>query len=307
MAKKKKAAANPARGFATTSIAAKPRPETTAETPASQTTAPPSSKDAAAPPKTTATTEEGSTPQNNEAEKKPLSPEEFEKQLEESELQLLVEKHAQKIKRDAQRQRTRLETDRRLLRANADSINSIKWLPDDLVNYILDLVKAENRFAASGASHESSGSGKMPPEEDLITRVWTLQLSLTGAGFPDNRVQAVVKHIVDIAPNISSTGKDSIWGLEEALEWLARECDPSELPAYEPKPKPVVKGLLFPLSMPYRSASLTFVPYQNHQAIHQARLGPTPHARTNFKATDGPRAELKAELRAKPLLPRRYL
>ncbi|KAF4121009.1 ATP-dependent RNA helicase DHX29 [Geosmithia morbida] len=243
MAKKKKAAANPARGFATTSIASKPRPEPTAENPAlSQTAAPPSNKDGA-PPKTTATTatEAAAVPRSRQSEKKPLSPEEFENQLLESELQLLVEKHAQKIKRDAQRQRSRLETDRRLLRANADSINSIKWLPDCLVNHILEIIKAESRFAASGVSLESSGGGKMPPEEDLITRAWTLQLALTGTGFADSRVRAAVKHIVDIAPNISSTGKDFIWGLEEALEWLARECDSSELPAYENRPGPVVK------------------------------------------------------------------
>lgn len=244
--KKKKPAANPARGFATTSIASKPRPETAAEEPKPPpqnpgSGAPPSAGDKAPPSTTTSTSNHGgdgskSAASNAEA----LSPEEFERQLEESELQILVEKHAQKVKRDAQRQCSRLETDRRLLRANADSINSIKWLPEDLMNHILDLIKAEGRFAASSISSETPG--KMPPEEDMITRLWTLQQTLAGAGFPDHRVQAVVQHILEISPNITSTGKDLIWGLEEALDWLGRECDSSELPAYEKRPKPVPKG-----------------------------------------------------------------
>lgn len=244
--KKKKPAANPARGFATTSIASKPRPEPTVEASEAQppaATAPPSAKDAPAPPTTsTADTGNGTGPKTHEPREKPLSPEEFERQLEESELQLLVEKQAQKIKRDAQRQRSRLETDRRLLRANADSINSLKWLPEDMMNHILELIKAESHFAASGTSRETPGSGKMPPEEDMITRLWTLELTLMGAGFPENRVQAVIKHIVDVTPNIPSAGRDFIWGMEEALEWLARECDPWELPAYENRPKPIAKG-----------------------------------------------------------------
>lgn len=240
--KKKKPAANPARGFATTSIASKPRPEPAAEESKPPQNhgngAPPSTSDKAPPSTTTPNTDGAS--KTGVSHEKPLSPEEFEKQLEESELQILVEKHSQKVKRDAQRQLTRLETDRRLLRANADSINSIKWLPEDLMGHILDLVQAESRFAASSISSETPG--KMPSEEDMITRLWTLQQTLTAAGFPEARVQAVVQHILEISPNITSTGKDLIWGLEEALDWLGRECNLLELPAYEKRPKPVPKG-----------------------------------------------------------------
>lgn len=242
--KKKKPAANPARGFATTSIASKPRPEAE-EAPA----APPSKaqKPEDTPPATPSAPQDssnGKPAKDGAAEKKDLSPEEFEKQLEEGELQVLVEKHAQKVKRDAQRQRTRLETEKRLLRGTGDSINCPKWLPEDIMNYILDLIKAESRFATSSSS-DSPGSGKMPSEEDMVIRLWTLQATLASAEFPEARVQAVVKHILDISPSISSTGKDLIWGLEEALEWLARECDSKELPAYESRPKPTPKGLLF--------------------------------------------------------------
>lgn len=245
MAKRKKTAANPARGFATTSIASKPRPEVpeseSKPSPRISKTAdgaPPSSEDA--PPSTNSASGDAAGQQNQH--EKPLSPEEFEKQLEESELQLLVEKHSQKIKRDAQRQRTRLDTDRRLLRGQADLVNAPKWLPSDMVGYILDLIKAETRFSASNVSSEHVGTGKLPSEEDMIVRLWTLRQTLAAAGFPEVRVETALKHILDIAPNVSSAFKDSIWGLDEALDWLARECSLDELPSYEYKGKPISKG-----------------------------------------------------------------
>lgn len=250
--KKKKPAANPARGFATTSIASKPRPELSepdskpASAAAKGPGAPPSTqKDA--PPSSTATS--GDATASAATQEKPLSPEEFERQLEESELQLLVEKHASKTKRDAQRQRSRLDTDRRLLRGQADSVNSFKWLPQELMDHILDLIQAESRFSSSSlTSSENGGAGKMPPEEDMITRLWTLQQTLSAAEFPTERVAAVIRYILDISPNVPPTNRDSIWGLEEALDWLARECPLDELPSYEPKSKPIPRSTtgLFP-------------------------------------------------------------
>lgn len=241
--KKKKPAANPARGFATTSIASKPRPEVSDESkpsPNSSVAAPPSTSKDAAPPTSKADEQPGKVTAGSGTEH--LSPEEFERQLEESELQLLVERHGQKTRRDAQRQRTRLETDRRLLRGQADSVNSIKWLPQDLMDQILDLIKAESRFAVSSLSSESTSHGKMPSEEDMIARLWTLRQTLTAVDFPEQRVDSVIKYILDISPTILSAAKDLVWGLEEALEWLARECEAEELPAYEPRAKPTSKG-----------------------------------------------------------------
>jgi ATP-dependent RNA helicase DHX29 len=241
--KKKKPAANPARGFATTSVASKPRPEAiepeSKPTVAKEENTPPSTqKDA--PPSSSTTGNATTTATSQEAN---LSPEEFEKHLEESELQLLVEKHAAKTKKDALRQRNRLDTDRRLFRGQADSVNSFKWLPQDLMNHILDLVQAENRFTASSlSSSDNTGAGKMPPEEEMIIRLWTLQQTLTAAEFPTERVAAVIRYILDIAPNVSTTSRESIWGLEEALDWLARECRIDELPSYEPKSRPMPKS-----------------------------------------------------------------
>ncbi|KAK4205523.1 putative ATP-dependent RNA helicase [Triangularia verruculosa] len=230
--KTKKPAANPARGFATTSIASKPRAdsaEAAADTPAGKgddAAAPPAADAKDAPPAaSTATT-------TNAPKAKELSPEEFERQLEESALQILVEKHAAKVRRDAQRIKTRLETDRRILRGQAETINTKKWLPQELMDHVLDLIQAESRFAASSVTSEGATS-RLPPEEDLIIKLWTLQLTLESTDFPKDRVQPALQYVLDIAPNISPNAKnESIWGLEEVLDWLARECSKAELPDY---------------------------------------------------------------------------
>ena len=238
--KKKKPAGNPARGFATTSVASKPREEL------SEIETKPT-KSSSIEKKTSGSTpgieNEKVSASGTEASAPKLSPEEFEKQLEESELQLIVEKYAEKIKRDASRQISRLGTDRRLLRAGADLINSPKWLPEELMEQVLDLIKAESRFMASNVSGDSLGTSKLLSEEELIVRLWTLQQVLFGTGFQPNRVEAVIKFILDIATSVSNSFKDSIWGLEEALDWLARHCDTDELPSYESKNKPALKGM----------------------------------------------------------------
>lgn len=230
--KTKKPAANPARGFATTSIASKARVDPTE---ASGDSTPASKANEAAPPTNDApptAPNNASTEAGEKAQEKQLTPEEFERQLEESELQLLVDKYAQKVRKDAQRQKTRLETDRRLLRGSAEPIGAKKWLPQELMDHILDLIRAEGRFAVSSVSSEGAAS-RLPPEEDLIIRLWTLQETLQNLGFPEERIQPALQFVLDVAPNIPYNSRsESIWGLEEVLDWFARECSKEELPDY---------------------------------------------------------------------------
>ncbi|CAG8974708.1 hypothetical protein HYALB_00010100 [Hymenoscyphus albidus] len=225
--KKKKPAANPARSVATTSIASKSKidvPET-----------PPKEADPVIDELqqngATTSTAAGTGTGASGLPQKDLSSEEFERQLETAELQSLVEKHAQKSKRDAARQKTRLETDRRVLRGQAESLNTRKWLPPELMEEILDLVLAEGRF--TGMASELSGSVKPPSEEELTIRLWTLQQALTGAGLVEDKVTLALKFVLDISDKIGVSNKDAIWGLEEALDWLARACLREELPDYE--------------------------------------------------------------------------
>lgn len=225
--KKKKPATNPARGFATTSIASKPKTETVEAVP---------EKDVADDPVNTTESQQigdksseavGNGASNQDST---LTPEEFEKQLENSELQILVEKYSQKSKRDALRQKTRLETDRRVLRGQAETLNTRKWLPPELMEEILDLIKMEGRF--SGPATDTT-SLKQISEEELAIRLWTLQQSLIGAGFAEDKVLLALQHVLDISDKITSTIKDTIWGMEESLEWLSRECSRDELPDYQ--------------------------------------------------------------------------
>lgn len=224
--KKKKPASNPARGFATTSIASKQKAEASNVEP-----------DPAPTPELSTPLEEESAPaarsgaEGLNLTQKTLTPEEFERQLELSELQVLVEKYAQKSKRDALRQKTRLETDRRVLRGQAENLNTRKWLPPELMDEILDLVKAEGRF--SGQTLESSNTLKQCSEEELTIRLWTLQQSLLGAGFVEEKVGLALQYVLDISDKIGGGNKDAIWGVEESLDWLSRECSREELPDYE--------------------------------------------------------------------------
>ena len=252
--KKTKAPANPARGFATTSIASRPRVENPDSTSSAGAPELPSSKTQGGKPGAPSSSaasgkKAASGAQSNDASKasppkKELSPEEFEKQLEESELQLLVEKHAQKVRRDAQRQKSRLETDKRLHRSSAESVNTRKWLPQELMDEILDLIQAEGRFSATSLLPEGTTPGKPIPEEELTMKLWTLQQTLTNIFIPEEKVKGVLQYVLEIAPSITSTTRDNIWGIEEALDWLARECTRQELRDYDSKSKAAKSGML---------------------------------------------------------------
>ena len=161
-----------------------------------------------------------------------ISPEDFEKQLDESELQTLVDRHSQKSKRDAARQIARLQTDRRLLRSQADSLNTRKWLPPELMEEILDVIVVDGRSVIHSAGQDNPSNQKPLSEEDLTIKLWILQQTLDGAGFHADKVKLAVDYILAISDKVTAN-KDSVWGLEESLEWLARECSRDQLPDYE--------------------------------------------------------------------------
>jgi len=276
--KKTKPAANPARGFATTSVASKPvarvdKTEGDVAVPAK------GQPDTIDPLKSSNTITASATQTDKEVPAvEDISPEEFERRLEESELQVLVEKHAEKVRRDAQRQKNRLETDRRLLRSQAEALNIRRWLPQELMDHILELIQAENRFSASAATAaETASTNKLPSEEELTMRLWTLQDTLTGVAFSEARVKAAVLHVLDIATSVSATTKDSIWGLEEALDWLARECTGDELRNYEWKGQNSRPGTDTPVDSPYVSGTTTplLMDLKNQARKPNAKKGPS--------------------------------
>lgn len=231
--KKKKPAANPARGFATTSVASKPKPENASSVEPSGVSTPdtkattPAAKD-----------EDGSqqTSTKPERELHELSPEELEAQLEASELQQFVEQYATKVRKESSRHVTRMQTDKRLFRGQSDYMSVRDWLPDDLTQQIVD-------FASQGnIDLPNTNKRVLPKGDELLSRVWQLRLCLFGLEIPAEKVDEVIVHILSNPPSEDASGQP--WGLPEAFDWLSWNCDNKDLKDYDyEKPKPVAAAL----------------------------------------------------------------
>ncbi|EEY20942.1 pre-mRNA-splicing factor ATP-dependent RNA helicase PRP22 [Verticillium alfalfae VaMs.102] len=213
MAKKKKPANNPARGFATTSVASKPRPEVLegAEI----------APDVASQPKHNAkggaaTASGAQTPATNAAGAC-------------GHQRLCCRKQGPEP--------------RKSLRGDFEGVRVA--------------VDGRGPVSPPRTSRQNTAPAQDAPREDMVIRLWALQQTLSSVGFPQERVQAVTQHILDISPNIPATAKDSIWGLEEAMEWLARELTADELPDYEGRGKPSLKPTETPADSPLTSGTTT--------------------------------------------------
>ena len=214
--KKKKPAANPARGFATTSIASKVKPEKSSETSndvsenvsSVATNTPATSEDLPAREVPNAT---------KQRELHELSPEELETQLEQSELQQLVDQQGPKARKEALRQSSRLQTDRRVMRTQAENLTTKEWLPDELMRHIIDLTVEESTITST--SESKFESLKAVIEEVALLRVWQLYLVLCELNLSEARVTQALERVLSFPPLENSSSP--IWGLNEILEWLA--------------------------------------------------------------------------------------
>lgn len=64
-------------------------------------------------------------------------------------------------------------------------------------------------------------------------KLWTLKETLLKLGFPENRTEEALKHVLQyFAGNTAGASRDVVWNLDEALEWLATHSDKKELPSY---------------------------------------------------------------------------
>lgn len=236
--KKKKPAANPARGFATVSVPSKPKP---AESPA-----PSSAADSVAPSESDRPTPaEGNQPPADSQTSQSLesyTPEELEKHLEESELQLLVEKYASKCRNDAARQVSRLETERRVLRQQSTTLSLFEWLPTEISDWIFGLAEAEEREISPLPARDSNGAKRSAPEEELFAKLWTLKEALVKLGFPEAKVDDLLKYLLQYySGNFIGPNRDALWNLDESMDWLAMHCSPDELPSYVRTNAPALK------------------------------------------------------------------
>ncbi|KAK3706195.1 hypothetical protein LTR37_012896 [Vermiconidia calcicola] len=219
--KKKKPAANPARGFATISTQSKSKVETPKE---SVDVSGDVTPDVARLPTESRPEENDKPTTNNDRELHELSPEELERQLEITELQQFVEKHAAKVRKDVSRQASRMQTEKRLLRGQADLLSAKQWLPDELMQLIYDYTSAD----LTGGFPEKGQ--QLARGDDLVAKVWSLRLVLADIEVSAERANEVIGHLLHHPPeNVTST----IWGLPEALDWLALHCEPGEMLEYD--------------------------------------------------------------------------
>jgi len=209
--KKKKPSGNPARGFATTSIASKPKQENPAATKEDATL--PNEEDqpdlhpTSKPPANTEPTLQKAEP----------TPEELEAQLEHDELQLLVEKHAPKVRRESRRHTLKFQTDRRVLRAAAEPLTTHEWLSNDVMEAIIGLAQTESNDSNRRQGQQSLV--KILSEEDALFKLWMLDLTLREMSFTHNQIEPVLRWLCANAATIDASA--TVWGLQEALEWLA--------------------------------------------------------------------------------------
>jgi ATP-dependent RNA helicase DHX29 len=220
--KKKKAAPTVNRGFATSSIASKPRHDPNED-----------SNKKAAGSKAGDVSSEKPTEQTSEVEKPKelLSPEELEAELERSDLQQYIEGHGPKVAKDTQRQMSKMVTDCRILRAQSQPLSISPWISEELLETILDF--SRERLALKSGS----GTQKRQPDEVWVDRFWTLSKILQDMGVSKERIYQLLEDLPMQEALVESSG---IWGLRRSLDVLALdtgdlELRPYEKPAYDPR------------------------------------------------------------------------
>ena len=234
--KKKKSTNNPVRGFATTSIPAKPRAkdEPTNIEDTEKTNADYNCNEVFENSKHPASS---INPSGVGVDIHKLTPEDLEAHLEESALQLLLENSGEKSKKVAARQVVRLKTEKRLLRPQSERVDVNRWLPEEIVELILRLYQLQQK--ALNINLEMDSKQKFLPfsDEDLITKVWTLELVCSQLGFNKGDIRSAIHALIQSFKSGKflelSFCKDSIWGLEECLDSFALMCYPTNLPDYE--------------------------------------------------------------------------
>lgn len=235
--KKKKPASNPARGFATTSTASKPKQDEAKELEGGV-------RLAAFDMHALSTTVEDSTRTENSSNREPeralceLTSEELESRLEDSGLQILVESHGEKTKKTVSRLVSRLQTEKRLLRSQAEHLGIRQWLPPEIMQLVTDQLQAqENSNAYVQGIIENHKLATDLSEDDLLIKLWALKRVLPQLGFPEQRTDLALRHLLttmnNSEPQSLSPGSESLWGLNECLAWLALDSEPADLPRFD--------------------------------------------------------------------------
>ena len=231
--KAKKPAANPARGFATTSSASKPWGATADDDSAHVEAESKKHESNARLERAPAAAVKADISAADGKELADLTPEQLEAQLVASELQLFVEKYATRTKQDAQRHVARLQTERRLLRTQAERLYLDNWISEGLIEKILNLVSSESSQARPTGVSPDPRDGIA---DDVVQRTWVLRRALLGLDFAEDRADEAIRQfltgLTSLEVKDSKAARENVWGLEICLEWLAATYG-SEMPNYD--------------------------------------------------------------------------
>lgn len=228
--KKKKPVANPARGFATTSLPSKPKILDSATPPAQapehadkQTDSGPANNDVSAD-----STKMLSYKVSRGKELGEMTADELEEYFEHERLHLLVEQNSVRVKADAARAVSKLMVERRQLRSNAEKLTVASWLNEELV----DLVLAAQSTTASPPFRTDVAPHQADFDTDLILQLWTIERSLDALKLP--KVGEALEHLVRLR-QVCSFQKSGEYpsGLLELLEWYAFTGESNLLQNYD--------------------------------------------------------------------------
>jgi ATP-dependent RNA helicase DHX29 len=223
--KKKKAAANPARGFATVSIASKPKElEQKKGTVSNEGSKDDGHHEGISPPAANGPAQQS--PADGGTAIEDMTPEELEAHLEDSELQSLLDANAARCRSDVIRQVSRLQVERRQLRGQSHKLATREWLEDEALERLL--LSCDSYPARHGPISRSVNSN----EPKQLLDLWILQRVLLALKLP--HLADVMTHIVLLAFSGGvSNDNDMIWGLSEAFDWYALHGSRDELPDYD--------------------------------------------------------------------------
>lgn len=229
--KKKKPAANPARGFATTSVASKPKlAESESKTlPESAGTDTPGIDEPAA------ALQSPNGIRNDYAEDSisSMTPGQLELHLEDAELQSLIEQHGPRCRADSQRQVARLRSEKRQLRPQSHSLYTEDWLDDNLVETTLQSFEAEQ---SALRVQQPNNAG-----ERLLLDLWILHRVLSALDLP--RADDAISHVLQTTTHSPTRPVNSMpYGFSEALDWYASQLRVSALPKYDEMPMQQPQG-----------------------------------------------------------------
>ncbi|OAL36050.1 hypothetical protein AYO20_04712 [Fonsecaea nubica] len=230
--KKKKPTANPARGFATTSVPSKSKTVDQPDEALGDASAAGTSTDTGtkitAPGKDKVVTSKDGEHAEQGLKIQDMTADEFEAHLEDSELESLLAKYATRCVADARRQVARLETERRQLRPQSQKLSTYTWLLEETIENLIDM---DARDTSCGPSTSRSVETAVD-EEKLLLDLWTLERVLVSLKFP--RVSEALAHITELALlRQLKSATDSLPGLPEALQWYACKMPEGELINYE--------------------------------------------------------------------------